>query len=114
MALHILLTACLHTLEISEACSIAAQHLDSLIIIIVPIFPLCKGSAQRVRHILLLRYFHVGESHRGYLGTGSVDWSRMWGGLAAADFTGPITFESFSSAVVSPSLSNTLCVWRDL
>ena len=38
----------------------------------------------------------------------------MWGGLAAADFEGPITFESFSSAVVSPSLSNTLCVWRDL
>jgi D-psicose/D-tagatose/L-ribulose 3-epimerase len=61
-----------------------------------------------------LQYFHVGESHRGYLGTGSVDWSRMWGGLAAADFKGPITFESFSSAVVSPSLSNTLCVWRDL
>ena len=62
----------------------------------------------------LCRYFHVGESHRGYLGTGSVDWTRMWGGLAAADFQGPITFESFSSAVVSPSLSNTLCVWRDL
>ena len=56
----------------------------------------------------------MGESHRGYLGTGSVDWARMWGGLAAADFKGPITFESFSSAVVSPSLSNTLCVWRDL
>lgn len=56
----------------------------------------------------------MGESHRGYLGTGSVDWTRMFGGLAAADFSGPITFESFSSAVVSPSLSNTLCVWRDL
>lgn len=63
---------------------------------------------------VVCRYFHVGESHRGYLGTGSVDWTRMWGGLAAADFKGPITFESFSSAVVSPSLSNTLCVWRDL
>ena len=60
------------------------------------------------------RYFHVGDSHRGYLGTGSVDWTRMWGGLVAADFKGPITFESFSSAVVSPTLSKTLCVWRDL
>jgi D-psicose/D-tagatose/L-ribulose 3-epimerase len=29
-------------------------------------------------------------------------------------YAGPLTFESFSSAVVSPSLSNTLCVWRDL
>ena len=30
------------------------------------------------------------------------------------NYVGPITFESFSSKVVSPQLSNTLCVWRDL
>ncbi len=29
-------------------------------------------------------------------------------------YDGPITFESFSSAVVSPTLSNTLGIWRNL
>ncbi|CAL8467552.1 g7090 [Coccomyxa elongata] len=61
-----------------------------------------------------LGYIHIGESHRGYLGTGSVDFQGLFRGLAASGYTGPLTFESFSSAVVSPSLSNTLCVWRDL
>ncbi|EIE24548.1 xylose isomerase domain-containing protein [Coccomyxa subellipsoidea C-169] len=61
-----------------------------------------------------LGYIHIGESHRGYLGTGSVDFTGLFRGLAASGYTGPLTFESFSSAVVSPSLSNTLCVWRDL
>ncbi len=60
------------------------------------------------------RYVHIGESHRGYLGTGSVDFGALFRALAAADYRGPLTFESFSSAVVSPSLSNTLCVWRNL
>ena len=60
------------------------------------------------------RYVHIGESHRGYLGTGSVDFQGLFRGLAAIDYAGPLTFESFSSAVVSPSLSNTLCVWRNL
>jgi D-psicose/D-tagatose/L-ribulose 3-epimerase len=31
-----------------------------------------------------------------------------------ARYKGPITFESFSSAVVSKDLSNALCVWRNL
>lgn len=61
-----------------------------------------------------LGYVHIGESHRGYLGTGSVDFGSFFQALAAVDYTGPITFESFSSAVVSPTLSNALCVWRDL
>ena len=60
------------------------------------------------------RYIHIGESHRGYLGTGSVDFPALFRALAAAGYQGPLTFESFSSAVVSPSLSNTLCVWRNL
>lgn len=34
--------------------------------------------------------------------------------LAAADYSGPITFESFSSVVVIPTMSNALCIWRDL
>jgi len=61
-----------------------------------------------------LGYVHVGESHRGYLGTGSVDFPGLFGALAKTGYDGPIVFESFSSAVVSPLLSNTLGVWRNL
>eukprot|EP00892_Ulva_mutabilis_P011118 jgi/Ulvmu1/8379/UM042_0086.1 len=61
-----------------------------------------------------LGYVHIGESHRGYLGTGSVDFLGLFRVLDDVGYTGPITFESFSSAVVSKDLSNTLCVWRNL
>ncbi|MCF6250948.1 MAG: sugar phosphate isomerase/epimerase [Methylococcaceae bacterium] len=61
-----------------------------------------------------LGYVHIGESHRGYLGTGNVDFESFFNALKKIDFRGPITFESFSSEVVDPNLSNTLCVWRNL
>jgi len=61
-----------------------------------------------------LGYFHIGESHRGYLGTGSVDFGSAFRALDRIDYDGPIVFESFSSAVVSPSLSTTLGIWRNL
>lgn len=64
--------------------------------------------------LLMCRYIHIGESHRGYLGTGSCDFRSLFRALARSDYSGPITFESFSSAVVSKDLSNALCVWRDL
>jgi D-psicose/D-tagatose/L-ribulose 3-epimerase len=61
-----------------------------------------------------LGYVHVGESHRGYLGSGTVDHGSFFRALGRIGYTGPITFESFSSAVVSPALSNTLAIWRNL
>ncbi len=61
-----------------------------------------------------LGYVHIGENHRGYLGSGSIDFPAFFHALEKADFGGPITFESFSSAVVSPTLSNDLAVWRSL
>jgi D-psicose/D-tagatose/L-ribulose 3-epimerase len=61
-----------------------------------------------------LGYFHVGESHRGYLGTGTVDFTAVFRSLARIGYDGPIAFESFSSAVVDPVLSNMLGVWRNL
>ena len=61
-----------------------------------------------------LGYVHVGESHRGYLGTGTIDFDGFFGALVASGYGGPITFESFSSAVVHPELSNQLAVWRNL
>jgi D-psicose/D-tagatose/L-ribulose 3-epimerase len=61
-----------------------------------------------------LGYVHVGESHRGYLGSGSVDYAGFFRALAQVGYGGTITFESFSSAVVSPVLSNMLAIWRNL
>jgi D-psicose/D-tagatose/L-ribulose 3-epimerase len=61
-----------------------------------------------------LGYFHIGESHRGYLGTGTVDFAAAFRSLARIGYRGPIAFESFSSAVVDPKLSSMLGVWRNL
>jgi D-psicose/D-tagatose/L-ribulose 3-epimerase len=61
-----------------------------------------------------LGYVHVSESHRGYLGTGNVDFPRFFGALAEIGYEGAITFESFSTAVVMEELSSTLCIWRNL
>lgn len=61
-----------------------------------------------------LGYVHIGESHRGYLGTGSVDFGTFFRALHDLSYDGPVVFESFSSAVVSAELSNTLGIWRNL
>lgn len=61
-----------------------------------------------------LGYFHIGESHRGYLGSGSIDFGSIFRALKHANFKGPIVFESFSSKVVNPQLSRMLGVWRNL
>lgn len=61
-----------------------------------------------------LGYVHIGESHRGYLGTGSVDFATFFRALDRLGYDGPVVFESFSSAVVSAELSNTLGIWRNL
>jgi D-psicose/D-tagatose/L-ribulose 3-epimerase len=61
-----------------------------------------------------LSYVHIGESHRGYLGTGSVDFDSFFRALARIGYDGPVVFESFSSAVVAPDLSRMLGIWRNL
>jgi D-psicose/D-tagatose/L-ribulose 3-epimerase len=61
-----------------------------------------------------LGYVHIGESHRGYLGTGTIDFDSFFSALKSGGYAGPVTFESFSSAVVHPDLSNLLAVWRNL
>jgi D-psicose/D-tagatose/L-ribulose 3-epimerase len=62
----------------------------------------------------VLGYVHIGESHRGYLGTGTVDFDATFRALARIGYDGPVVFESFSTAIVDPALSNTLGVWRNL
>ena len=61
-----------------------------------------------------LGYVHIGESHRGYLGSGNVDFDTFFTALKKINYSGPITFESVSSVVVDPALSNALCIWRNL
>jgi len=61
-----------------------------------------------------LGYVHIGENHRGYLGSGHLDFTSFFHALGAIGYAGPITFESFSSAVVAPGLSADLSIWRNL
>lgn len=61
-----------------------------------------------------LTYVHIGESNRGYLGTGTVDFDALFRALHRSRFDGPIVFESFSSAVVDPDLSRMLGIWRSM
>ncbi|MEV0345923.1 sugar phosphate isomerase/epimerase [Nonomuraea sp. NPDC050680] len=61
-----------------------------------------------------LGYVHIGENHRGYLGSGHLDFTSFFHALADIGYQGPITFESFSSAVVMRGLSNDLAIWRNL
>jgi D-psicose/D-tagatose/L-ribulose 3-epimerase len=60
-----------------------------------------------------LGYFHVGESHRGYLGTGNIDFARTFDALVEHGYDDFITFESFSSEVVDKDLSVICGIWRN-
>ncbi|UDL93602.1 sugar phosphate isomerase/epimerase [Lichenihabitans sp. PAMC28606] len=61
-----------------------------------------------------LGYFHTGDSHRGYMGSGSIDLAGVFRALVRANYQGPITFESFSSKVVGQPLEGILGIWRNL
>jgi D-psicose/D-tagatose/L-ribulose 3-epimerase len=61
-----------------------------------------------------LGYVHIGENDRGYLGSGHLDFGSFFDALAEIDYRGALTFESFSSAVLAPGLSNDLAIWRNL
>lgn len=59
-----------------------------------------------------LGYLHVGESHRGRLGTGSVDFTSLFRAVRAHRFEGPIAYEAFSRNIVG-EFAPLLCLWRD-
>ncbi|WP_368498476.1 sugar phosphate isomerase/epimerase family protein [Herbiconiux sp. A18JL235] len=62
----------------------------------------------------LLAYLHLSESHRGRLGTGSLDWAGLFRALADTGFRGPLTVESFSPAVISAATRDEIGAWRTL
>ncbi|RCS21800.1 sugar phosphate isomerase/epimerase [Phyllobacterium salinisoli] len=59
-------------------------------------------------------YIHLGESHRGYLGTGNIDFAAIFDALVEIGWQDYVTFESFSSAIVDRDLSLKTGIWRDL
>jgi D-psicose/D-tagatose/L-ribulose 3-epimerase len=59
-------------------------------------------------------YVRIGQNHGGYLGSGHGDFRSFFHALGAVNYSGPITFESFSSAVVARGLSNDQAVWLNL
>jgi len=59
-------------------------------------------------------YFHTGDSHRGYMGSGTIDLAGAFRALVRTGYEGPITFESFSSRVVGQPLEGILGIWRNL
>ncbi len=58
-------------------------------------------------------FFHIGDSNRGYLGAGNIDFNPYFRALLAAGYTGPVSFESFSSTMISQPLLGILAIWRD-
>jgi len=60
-----------------------------------------------------LGYFHIGESNRGYLGDGVINFDLMFDALLDIGYARDITFESFSTAVVDEALSLACAIWRD-
>ncbi|MHC2301253.1 sugar phosphate isomerase/epimerase family protein [Rhizobium mongolense] len=58
-------------------------------------------------------YFHIGESNRGYLGDGVINFDLMFDALLDINYERDITFESFSGAVVDEGLSLACAIWRD-
>lgn len=60
-----------------------------------------------------LGYFHIGESNRGYLGDGTVNFDQIFDALLDIGYQRDIVFESFSTTVVDESLSLACAIWRD-
>jgi D-psicose/D-tagatose/L-ribulose 3-epimerase len=60
-----------------------------------------------------LGYFHIGESNRGYLGDGVINFDLIFDALLDIDYQRDIVFESFSTTVVDEALSLACAIWRD-
>jgi len=59
-------------------------------------------------------YVHIGESHRGYLGTGNINFAAIFDALIAIGWDDFVTFESFSTSIVDRDLSLKTAIWRNL
>ena len=60
-----------------------------------------------------LGYFHIGESNRGYLGAGVIDFDVIFDALLDIGYKRDVVFESFSTTIVDEGLSLACAIWRD-
>ncbi|MEO0562040.1 MAG: sugar phosphate isomerase/epimerase family protein [Chloroflexota bacterium] len=58
----------------------------------------------------VLDYIHMSESHRGLVGSGTVNWDQVWAALGEINFDGHLVLESF--AAINPDLAAATCLWR--
>lgn len=58
-------------------------------------------------------YFHIGESNRGYLGDGTINFDRIFDALVDIGYARDLVFESFSTTIVDEGLSLACAIWRD-
>jgi len=58
----------------------------------------------------VLGYMHMSESHRGLVGSGTVNWDQVFHGLADGKYKGPLVLESF--AAINPDLQAATKLWR--
>jgi D-psicose/D-tagatose/L-ribulose 3-epimerase len=58
-------------------------------------------------------YFHIGESNRGFLGDGTINFDLIFDALLDVNYGRDIVFESFSTTVVDEGLSLACAIWRD-
>jgi D-psicose/D-tagatose/L-ribulose 3-epimerase len=58
-------------------------------------------------------YFHIGESNRGYLGDGVINFDAIFDALLDIDYQRDVVFESFSTTIVDEGLSLACAIWRD-
>ncbi|TIQ01211.1 MAG: sugar phosphate isomerase/epimerase [Mesorhizobium sp.] len=71
--------------------------------------------ALAIRHAAdKIGYVHIGESHRGFLGTGNIDFAAIFDALTAIGYSDDLSFESFSSEIVDENLSKKTAIWRNL
>ncbi len=60
-----------------------------------------------------LGYVHIGESNRGYLGDGVINFDLIFDALLDINYACDVVFESFSTAIVDQGLSLACAIWRD-
>lgn len=58
-------------------------------------------------------YFHVGESNRGYLGSGSIDFAPVFDALVAIGYQKVISVEAFNTQGCGDWLKAICAIWRE-
>jgi D-psicose/D-tagatose/L-ribulose 3-epimerase len=58
-------------------------------------------------------YFHVGENHRGVLGTGTIDFAPAFDALLDIGYEGYVSVEAFDSSAIGDNLKAICAIWRE-